>query len=122
MAERESLEALQLQQNQKPHSEVQNDNNLELEEGEVEDEEEEEEDEEEEEESQLSELQQLPDSQHVELSTSQVEELKESQLEGLVAAPSTQILSENHQCVGRFSFGKSVFSSFRFGLFESDRW
>ncbi|KAG8639438.1 probable WRKY transcription factor 32 [Manihot esculenta] len=100
MAERESLEALQRQQNQKTHSEVQNDNNLELEEGEVEDEEEEEEDEEEEEESQLSELQQLPDSQHVELSTSQVEELKESQLEGLVAAPSTQILSENHQCVG----------------------
>ncbi|KAF2310389.1 hypothetical protein GH714_008928 [Hevea brasiliensis] len=101
MAESESREALQLQQNQKRHSKEQNDNNLELEEGELEDDgEEEEEEDEEEEESQLIELKQLADSQLVELSTSRLEELRESQSEASVAAPSTDIVSENVQCVG----------------------
>ncbi|KAJ9162984.1 hypothetical protein P3X46_022709 [Hevea brasiliensis] len=107
MAESESLKALQLQQN-KRHSKEQNDSNLEVE-GELEDEEGEEdiddddddddEEEEEEEKSQLSELQQLTDSQLV-LSTSQVEDLRELKLETLVQAPSNAILSENDQCVG----------------------
>jgi len=101
MAESESFEALEVQNNeQKRQGNEQNNGNF-LEEEELEGDYIEEEEEEEEEESQLSELQ-----QPVELPSSRVEEeMREGQVETLTVVPSssTAILSrENDQHVGRF--------------------
>ncbi|XP_065850867.1 probable WRKY transcription factor 32 [Euphorbia lathyris] len=86
MDESESLEALQVQQ--KGQDEEQKDNS---EEDEYEDEEG----------SEVSDLNQLAQSQQlVELSSSQVDQLRESHLQPSLVASSTEISPENDQCVG----------------------